>query len=185
MPSPGGPASSPLPSNGEHSIAYYKLQYEQLEAELADFQASSRELEAELEKDVEASEKRERQLQEKLEGLGYEVEEWKAKNIAYFDTSFHATIPKAISSYPIDPATASKNGLRKYGFHGLSYAFLTRSVADFLGKPQNETSIIALHLGSGSSACAIQNGKSLDNSMGLTPLDGLPGATRSGSVDPR
>ena len=71
-------SSSPPPAlEGERSIAYYKSQYEQLEAELADFQASSRELEAELEKDVEASEKRERQLQEKLEGLGYEVEEWK------------------------------------------------------------------------------------------------------------
>ena len=70
-------SSPPSALGGEHSIAYYKLQYEQLEAELADFQASSRELETELEKDVEASEKRERQLQEKLEGLGYEVEEWK------------------------------------------------------------------------------------------------------------
>ena len=109
----------------------------------------------------------------------------KAKNIAYFDTSFHATIPKAISSYPIDPATASKNGLRKYGFHGLSYSFIIRSVAEYLRKPQSETSIIALHLGSGASACAIRNGQSLDTSMGLTPLDGLPGATRSGSIDPR
>lgn len=109
----------------------------------------------------------------------------KAKNIAYFDTSFHATIPKAISTYPIDPVTASMNGLRKYGFHGLSYAFIIRSVAEFLEKAQNETSIVALHLGSGASACAIRNGKSLDTSMGLTPLDGLPGATRSGSVDPR
>lgn len=109
----------------------------------------------------------------------------KAKNIAYFDTSFHATIPEAVRTYPIDPKIASKNKLRKYGFHGISYAFTTRSVADFLGKPMNETSIIALHLGSGASACAVKNGKSVDNSMGLTPLDGLPGATRSGSVDPR
>ncbi len=109
----------------------------------------------------------------------------KAKNIAYFDTSFHATIPDAVRTYPIDPKIASKNKLRKYGFHGISYAFITRSVADFLGKPIDETSIIALHLGSGASACAVWNGKSVDNSMGLTPLDGLPGATRSGSVDPR
>lgn len=109
----------------------------------------------------------------------------KAKNIAFFDSSFHATIPQAISTYPIDRKIASKNGLRKYGFHGISYAFITRSVADFLGKSQDETNLIALHLGSGASACAIQNGKSLDTTMGLTPLDGLPGATRSGSVDPR
>lgn len=70
-------SSPPSALGGDRSIAYYKSQYEQLEAELADFQASSRELEAELEKDVEASERRERQLQEKLEALGYEVEEWK------------------------------------------------------------------------------------------------------------
>ena len=108
----------------------------------------------------------------------------KAKNIAYFDSSFHATMPKEIETYPIDPGTAKKNKLRKYGFHGISYAFITRSVADFLKKPEGETSIIALHLGSGASACAVKNGKSLDNSMGLTPLAGLPGATRSGDVDP-
>lgn len=109
----------------------------------------------------------------------------KAKNIAYFDSSFHATIPKAIQTYPIDPKIASRNKLRKYGFHGISYAFITRSVAEYLKKDPGETSIIALHLGSGASACAVKNGKSLDNSMGLTPLAGLPGATRSGSVDPR
>lgn len=109
----------------------------------------------------------------------------KAKNIAYFDSAFHTTIPEAIRIYPIDPKVAKRNKLRKYGFHGISYSFITRSVADFLQKDVNETSIIALHLGSGASACAIKNGRSLDTSMGLTPLAGLPGATRSGSVDPR
>lgn len=109
----------------------------------------------------------------------------KAKNVAYFDSSFHATIPDAIRTYPIDPEHAKKNKLRKYGFHGISYSFITRAVAEYLHKDQSETSIIALHLGSGASACAIKNGKSLDNSMGLTPLAGLPGATRSGSLDPR
>ena len=109
----------------------------------------------------------------------------KARNIAYFDSSFHATIPEAIRTYPIDPAVAKKNKLRKYGFHGISYAFITRSVAEYLERPESKTSIIALHLGSGASACAIKNGRSLDNSMGLTPLAGLPGATRSGDVDPR
>jgi acetate kinase len=107
------------------------------------------------------------------------------KNIAYFDSQFHQTIPEHIRTYPIDQEIAKKNKLRKYGFHGISYAFITRAVADFLGKAESETSIIALHLGSGASACAIQNGKSRDTSMGLTPLAGLPGATRSGSVDPR
>lgn len=108
----------------------------------------------------------------------------KAKNIAYFDSSFHSTMPKEIETYPIDLEIAKKNKLRKYGFHGISYAFITRSVAEFLKKPVSETSIIALHLGSGASACAVKNGKSMDNSMGLTPLAGLPGATRSGDVDP-
>jgi acetate kinase len=108
-----------------------------------------------------------------------------AVNIACFDSQFHATIPPHISTYPINPHTAEKNRLRKYGFHGLSYAFITRAVADFLKKNAADVNIIALHLGSGASACAIKAGKSLDTSMGLTPLAGLPGATRSGSVDPR
>ncbi|KAL8671376.1 MAG: hypothetical protein Q9168_004124 [Polycauliona sp. 1 TL-2023] len=108
----------------------------------------------------------------------------KAKNIAYFDSSFHASMPKAVKTYPIDPKVANKNKLRKYGFHGISYSFITRSVADFLGKDIAATNIIALHLGSGASACAVKHGESLDNSMGLTPLAGLPGATRSGDVDP-
>lgn len=107
------------------------------------------------------------------------------RNIAVFDSQFHQTIPEHIHTYPIDQEIAKKNGLRKYGFHGISYSFITRSVADFLGKKPSETNLIVLHLGSGASACAIKNGKSQDTSMGLTPLAGLPGATRSGSVDPR
>ncbi len=108
-----------------------------------------------------------------------------AINVACFDSQFHATLPPHISTYPINPAIAKSNMLRKYGFHGLSYAFITRSVADFLAKPVDQTNLIALHLGSGASACAIKSGHSWDTSMGLTPLAGLPGATRSGSVDPR
>ncbi|MCJ1400803.1 hypothetical protein MMC11_004011 [Xylographa trunciseda] len=107
----------------------------------------------------------------------------KTTNIAYFDSSFHQTIGTAIRTYLIDPKIAEKNGLRKYGFHGISYAFITRSVAEYLKKDPENTNIIALHLGSGASACAIKNGKSLDTSMGLTPLEGLPGATRSGSAE--
>ncbi|KAL6858585.1 Acetokinase family domain-containing protein [Trichoderma novae-zelandiae] len=107
-----------------------------------------------------------------------------AINVACFDSQFHSTIPPHISTYPIDQAIAKKNRLRKYGFHGISYAFISRSVADFLGKRLDELNIIALHLGSGASVCAIKGGKSWDTSMGLTPLAGLPGATRSGSVDP-
>jgi acetate kinase len=107
------------------------------------------------------------------------------RNVAVFDSEFHQTVPKHISTYPINQEIAQKNGLRKYGFHGISYSFITRSVAQFLGKKESETTLIVLHLGSGASACAIKDGRSWDTSMGLTPLAGLPGATRSGSVDPR
>lgn len=107
-----------------------------------------------------------------------------AKNIAYFDSAFHTTIPDYICTYPIDQEIARKNKLRKYGFHGISYSFITNAVATHLSKPAEKLNIIALHLGSGASACCIRGGKSLDTSMGLTPLAGLPGATRSGSIDP-
>jgi acetate kinase len=107
------------------------------------------------------------------------------KNVAVFDSQFHQTIPEHIYTYPINQEIAKKNKLRKYGFHGISYSFITRSVAKFLGQEGNETSLIMLHLGSGASVCAVKGGKSWDTSMGLTPLAGLPGATRSGSVDPR
>ncbi|KAK3354133.1 Acetokinase family-domain-containing protein [Neurospora tetraspora] len=105
-------------------------------------------------------------------------------NIACFDSQFHHTIPEHIRTYPINQDIARSNHLRKYGFHGISYAFIARATAEFLGKKVEDVNIIALHLGSGASACAIKGGKSLDTSMGLTPLAGLPGATRSGSVDP-
>jgi acetate kinase len=107
-----------------------------------------------------------------------------AKNIAYFDSSFHNTIPDYICTYPIDQTIAQKNKLRKYGFHGISYSFIVHAVSTHLDKPSSELNIVALHLGSGASACCIKNGKSHDTSMGLTPLAGLPGATRSGSIDP-
>ena len=107
------------------------------------------------------------------------------RNIAVFDSQFHQSIPEHIRTYPINLEIARNNGLRKYGFHGISYSFVTRSVAEFLGKEVGSTSLIVLHLGSGASACAVKGGRSWDTSMGLTPLAGLPGATRSGSVDPR
>ncbi|EQB45764.1 acetate kinase [Colletotrichum gloeosporioides Cg-14] len=107
-----------------------------------------------------------------------------AVNVACFDTQFHSSIPEHVRTYPINQEIAKKNRLRKYGFHGISYSFITRSVSDFLGKDPKDINIIALHLGSGASACAIRNGQSWDTSMGLTPVAGLPGATRSGNVDP-
>ncbi|KAK5118328.1 hypothetical protein LTR62_002841 [Meristemomyces frigidus] len=108
----------------------------------------------------------------------------KATNIAFFDNAFHQTLPAAARTYAIDQEIATRNKLRKYGFHGLSYAFIARAVSTHLSKPLTGLNIIALHLGSGASACCIRAGKSIDTSMGLTPLDGLPGATRSGSLDP-
>ncbi|KAJ6468387.1 Acetokinase family-domain-containing protein [Mycena sanguinolenta] len=107
-----------------------------------------------------------------------------AKSIAFFDTAFHRSIPAHISSYAIDQKIAKQRGLKKYGFHGLSYSFILRSVSRFLQKEPSSLSLIILHLGSGASACCIQHGQSLDTSMGLTPLNGLPGATRSGAIDP-
>jgi len=107
------------------------------------------------------------------------------KNLAYFDSQFHKSIPEHIRTYAIDPKVANKNKLRKYGFHGISYAFITQAVAKHLDKPVDQLNIIALHLGSGASACCIRGGKSYDTSMGLTPVSGLPGGTRSGDVDPR
>jgi acetate kinase len=108
-----------------------------------------------------------------------------ARSVAVFDSQFHQSMPEHISTYPINQDIARKNKLRRYGFHGISYSFITRAVATFLKKPLSDTNLIVLHLGSGASACAIRQGRSWDTSMGLTPLAGLPGATRSGSVDPR
>lgn len=105
-------------------------------------------------------------------------------NVACFDSSFHSTMPDYVKTYAIDQKVAKERGLRKYGFHGLSYSFILRAVAQHLKKPEEETSLIALHLGSGASACAIKNGKSIDTSMGLTPVSGLPGGSRSGDIDP-
>ncbi|KAK5133213.1 hypothetical protein LTR08_008048 [Meristemomyces frigidus] len=107
-----------------------------------------------------------------------------ATNVAFFDNAFHRTLPLAARTYAIDPQIAARNQLRKYGFHGLSYAFIARATTAFLAKPAAALNIIALHLGSGCSACCIQGGQSIGTSMGLTPLSGLPGATRSGDVDP-
>jgi acetate kinase len=107
-----------------------------------------------------------------------------AKQVACFDSVFHHTLPLAVSSYAIDQKIAKAKGLRKYGFHGISYAYILRAVSAHLQKPPAETSVLALHLGSGASMCAIKNGQSIDTTMGLTPVSGLPGGSRSGDIDP-
>lgn len=108
----------------------------------------------------------------------------KARQVACFDSVFHHTLPREVSSYAINQKVAKEKGLRKYGFHGISYAYILRAVSAHLDKPASSTSILALHLGSGASMCAIKNGKSIDTTMGLTPVSGLPGGSRSGDIDP-
>ena len=108
----------------------------------------------------------------------------KAKQVACFDSVFHHTLPKEVSSYAIHPKIAKEKGLRKYGFHGISYKYILRAVSKHLGKDPSQTNILALHLGSGASMCAIKNGRSIDTTMGLTPVSGLPGGSRSGDIDP-
>lgn len=85
-------------------------------------------------------------------------------SITYFDSAFHQTLPDYVRTYPINQQTAKAHGLRKYGFHGISYSFILRSVTQFLGKPQEQTNLIAMHIGSGASMCAIKEGKSIDTS---------------------
>lgn len=95
-----------------------------------------------------------------------------AVHYAYFDTMFHATLPKHIYTYPLPREAASKKLVRKWGFHGLSHEFVAQCAADHLKTSLDNLKLITLHLGNGSSACAIESGKSIDTSMGLTPLSG-------------
>jgi acetate kinase len=103
-------------------------------------------------------------------------------HVAVFDTAFHATIPPEASTYAIDAGLAARHGIRRYGFHGTSYQYVSRVAAELLGRA--DARIIVLHLGNGASAAAISAGRSIDTSMGLTPLEGLVMGTRSGDIDP-
>ncbi|KAK8858766.1 acetate kinase [Kwoniella newhampshirensis] len=106
-------------------------------------------------------------------------------SLLLFDTLFHQTIPPEVYTYAIPPPEKeTAMPLRKYGFHGLSYASITSSIAQHLNKPVEDVNIVVAHLGSGASSCCIKGGKSIDTSMGLTPLEGLIGGTRSGTIDP-
>lgn len=102
--------------------------------------------------------------------------------VASFDTAFHATLEPEAYRYAI-PREWTDRGIRKFGFHGLSFAYLARRVPELLGQ-SGTGRLVALHLGNGSSACAIQDGKSVDTTMGVTPLDGLVMGTRPGWIDP-
>lgn len=105
-------------------------------------------------------------------------------HVAVFDTAFHATLAPAAYSYAIDDKLATKHRLRKYGFHGTSHKFVSEEAAAFVGRPLAELHQIVLHLGNGASASAISGGRSVETSMGLTPLEGLVMGTRSGDIDP-
>jgi acetate kinase len=103
--------------------------------------------------------------------------------VACFDTAFHATLPAAAATYAI-PESWRALGLRVYGFHGLSHAWAARRAAELLGRPITALRIVSCHLGAGASLAAIDDGRSVDTTMGFTPMDGLVMATRSGSFDP-
>jgi acetate kinase len=105
-------------------------------------------------------------------------------HVAVFDTAFHQTLSPEAYTYAIDASLAEKYGVRRYGFHGTSYRYVSKATAEFLGRPLEELNLIVLHLGNGASAAAIRGGVSIDTSMGMTPLEGLVMGTRSGDVDP-
>ena len=104
--------------------------------------------------------------------------------VGVFDTAFHQTMPKDKFIYPIPYEYYKKYGVRKYGFHGTSHMFVSQRLAEIENKSLEGTKIVTCHLGQGSSICAIKDGKSVDTSMGLTPLGGIPMVTRSGDLDP-
>jgi len=106
------------------------------------------------------------------------------KNSLSFDTAFHHTIPDFAYTYAIPIELSEKYSIKKYGFHGLSHEFVLNEYANKTGKSIDELNLIICHLGSGASICAIKNGKSIDTSMGFTPLEGLVMGTRSGDIDP-
>jgi acetate kinase len=104
--------------------------------------------------------------------------------VACFDTAFHATMPAAASVYAVPAAWRERWPLRRYGFHGLSHSYASRRAAELLDRPVSELRIVTAHLGAGASLAAVKAGRSVDTTMGFTPLEGLVMATRSGSVDP-
>ncbi len=108
----------------------------------------------------------------------------KVPQVAVFDTAFHQTMPEKAYIYAIPYVFYTRNHIRKYGFHGVSHGYVSEEAATMLGKPYNETRIITCHLGNGSSITAIDHGKSVDTSMGFTPLEGMPMGTRCGDIDP-
>ena len=104
--------------------------------------------------------------------------------VVVFDTAFHQTMPEKAYMYGLPYEYYEKYKVRRYGFHGTSHSFVSKRVAEIVGKPYNATKTIVCHLGNGASISAVLNGESVDTSMGLTPLEGLVMGTRSGDIDP-
>ncbi len=105
-------------------------------------------------------------------------------HVAVFDTAFHQTMAPAAYTYAIDAQVAAAHDVRRYGFHGTSHKFVSEAAAEYLGRPLSELKQIVFHLGNGASVTAIDGGRSVETSMGLTPLEGLVMGTRSGDIDP-
>jgi acetate kinase len=105
-------------------------------------------------------------------------------HVAIFDTAFHQTMAPPAYTYAIDAEVAERHRVRRYGFHGTSHKYVSEAAAAFLGRPLGELRQIVLHLGNGASACAVDGGRSVETSMGMTPLEGLVMGTRSGDLDP-
>jgi len=108
----------------------------------------------------------------------------RAPAVACIDTAFHARMPAAASTYAIPEEWRQRFGVRRYGFHGFSHAYASRRAAEILRRPESELKVVTCHLGSGASLAAVWGGRSVDTTMGFTPLEGLVMATRSGSIDP-
>ncbi len=104
-------------------------------------------------------------------------------HVAVFDTAFHARMPRRSYTYAIDPDVAKEHGIRRYGFHGTSHAYVAELAAAHMKRPIAELRLVSLHLGNGASACAVELGHSTETSMGMTPLEGLVMGTRSGDID--
>lgn len=106
------------------------------------------------------------------------------KHVAVFDTAFHQTMPAKAYLYALPKEYYSKYGVRRYGFHGTSHSFVSKRLAELAGLDYGNSKLIICHIGSGASVSAVKNGKSIDTSMGMTPLEGLVMGTRSGDIDP-
>lgn len=107
----------------------------------------------------------------------------KAPTVAVFDTAFHQTLPPIAYTYALPVDLSERYKLRRYGFHGISHAYVSARLIGHLGRPSSGTKVITCHLGNGSSICAVRDGQSIDISMGFTPLEGLVMGTRSGDID--